>query len=381
MSTRLLLSVSLALAALAAACDANKNGIGVTGGSTAGTAGSSGGVPGAGLGQPGRPGAGAAGGAGAAVDAGTSGPGTPGATGGPAGPGVGGAGGANAGGANAGGANAGGATAGPGAGGSAGAGGVVTPAGCRVNPSQCTDGKDNDGDGKVDADDAECSGPCDNDEGTFATGIPGDNRDDERSCHQDCFFDGNSGQGDDGCRWDLRCDPARANASVCPYMPNRPGNMCPDQQSQTCVNRCRQVTPNGCDCFGCCAIPGKGFAVKLAPTCSAGAFDDPAKCPRCTQVTACMNPCDKCETCLGKPAPDPSCAPSPPPSGMGGSGGAGGASGTGGAGGSGAPMPPPPGPACPSGQTTCGPGGQVAANACPAGTWCTTGCCVPSLIE
>jgi hypothetical protein len=247
-----------------------------------------------------------------------------------------------------------------------------TPATCRVSPSQCTDGKDNDGDGKIDADDPECSGACDNDEGSFATGIPGDNKDDEKSCHQDCFFDGNSGQGDDGCRWDLRCDPARAGAAVCPYTPDRKGIMCPDQQSQACVNRCRQVTPNGCDCFGCCAIPGRDFAVKLAPTCNAGAFDDPAKCPRCTQVTACMNPCDKCEVCLGKPAPDPSCAPTPPPPPPPG------------------PMPPPPpppgpnppaGPACPTGTTSCGPGGQVAANACPPGYWCTTGCCVPNSID
>src|SRR4051812_43315620 len=47
--------------------------------------------------------------------------------------------------------------------------------GCQVNPSQCTDGIDNDGDGLIDGADPECSGPCDNDEGTFSTGIPGDN--------------------------------------------------------------------------------------------------------------------------------------------------------------------------------------------------------------
>ena len=261
---------------------------------------------------------------------------------------------------------------GTGGGSRADAGAPGTPTTCRVNPAQCTDGKDNDGDGKLDADDPECSGACDDDEGTFATGIPGDNKDDEKSCHQDCFFDGNSGQGDDGCRWDLRCDPARANAAVCPYTPDRKGIMCPDQQSQACVSRCREVTPNGCDCFGCCAIPGRDFAVKLAPTCNAGAFDDPAKCPRCTQVTACMNPCDKCEVCLGKPAPDPSCAPAPPPPPPSGPNPP-------------APPPsgpnPPAGPTCPSGSISCGPGGQVAANACPAGYWCTTGCCVPNSID
>src|SRR5688500_10117929 len=133
-----------------------------------------------------------------------------------------------------------------------------TPGWCAAQPSQCSDGKDNDGDGKIDAADPECVGVCDNDEGTFATGMPGDNKDDLRSCHQDCFFDGNSGQGDDGCRWDLRCDPGRAGAAQCPYTPNKPGLKC-DPPSQACVNKCRAITPNGCDCFGCCAIPGRDF--------------------------------------------------------------------------------------------------------------------------
>src|SRR6478609_3127994 len=56
-------------------------------------------------------------------------------------------------------------------------------------------------------------GPLDNDESSFATGIPVDNID---ACKQDCFFDGNSGMGDDGCMWQLKCDPMTNNAS-CPY--------------------------------------------------------------------------------------------------------------------------------------------------------------------
>ena len=44
-----------------------------------------------------------------------------------------------------------------------------------IGMAQCSDGKDNDGDGKVDYNDPECVGPLDNDEGSFATGIPGDN--------------------------------------------------------------------------------------------------------------------------------------------------------------------------------------------------------------
>ena len=44
--------------------------------------------------------------------------------------------------------------------------------------------------------------PVDNDEGSFATGIPGDNKDANK---QDCFFDGNSGGGDDGCNQHVCC--------------------------------------------------------------------------------------------------------------------------------------------------------------------------------
>ena len=85
-----------------------------------------------------------------------------------------------------------------------------------VGTSQCSDGKDNDGDGKIDFGDPECVGPLDNDEGSFATGIPGDNSD---ACKQDCFFDGNSGAGDDGCDWQLKCDPLERLPRSAPTTP------------------------------------------------------------------------------------------------------------------------------------------------------------------
>src|SRR5690606_26909529 len=66
----------------------------------------------------------------------------------------------------------------------------------------CSNGVDDDGDGKVDGFDEECTGAADDDEGTFATGISGDNVDPK---WQDCFFDGNSGAGDDGCRYHTDC--------------------------------------------------------------------------------------------------------------------------------------------------------------------------------
>jgi hypothetical protein len=321
-------------------------------------------------------GTGAAGG-GAPGAAGANGATTPGGEGGAvSGGGVAGAmGGAGTGGA-AGGGVTGGATGGSVTGGTTGTGitmpGVVTtPTVCPVVPAQCSDGVDNDGDGKIDLDDPECSSPCDNNEGSFATGISGDNIDDLKSCQQDCFFDGNSGHGDDGCRWDLRCDSSRKDAQQCPYMPDRTGIMCPAMQSQMCFDKCRTITPNGCDCFGCCTVAGKDFAIRLSPTCSTATLDDPEKCPRCTQTSSCINTCEKCEICVGKPSPDPSC-PSLPPPGTGGSGG----TADGGAGGTGGTTQPPPSHQCDMGLTSCGSGGQVPADGCPSGYYCLTGCCV-----
>jgi hypothetical protein len=165
----------------------------------------------------------------------------------------------------------------------------------------CGDGIDNDGDGKIDAQDPECSGPCDNDEGSFATGIPGDNKD---ACKQDCFFDGNSGSGNDGCEWNLKCDPLSPGQNLkpkaCPYDPSYKN--CPGQQSALCKQVCLYLTPNGCDCFGCCTVfigPGVSITVFLGsgPTCS---VTTPQNCAPCTPVPDCNNPCGECELCLGK---------------------------------------------------------------------------------
>ncbi|HEY8377223.1 MAG TPA: hypothetical protein VIK91_12070 [Nannocystis sp.] len=163
----------------------------------------------------------------------------------------------------------------------------------------CTDGMDNDGDGKVDLDDPECTGPCDDDEGSFQTGIPGDNVD----CKQDCFFDGNSGQGE-GCTWDLKCDPANPGADVgCPYTG---GNNCAAmmEQSEQCKMNCEPYVPNGCDCFGCCTVSTPDGEVHIflnsGPECSLLNLE---ACAPCTpQIEECGNACnpDDCEVCFGE---------------------------------------------------------------------------------
>jgi hypothetical protein len=247
---------------------------------------------------------------------------------------------------------------GDGGGATGGAGGTIVPVSCPVAAPQCNDGMDNDMDGKIDSLDPECVGPCDNDEGTFATGIAGDNID---ACKQDCFFDGNSGMGDDGCEWNLKCDSANPGGTSCPY--DATYKNCPKTQSARCVRNCQKLAPNGCDCFGCCAVSvaGQQVSVMLVSTCTAAKFGDATACPRCTQNTACVNTCEKCEVCLGRPAPDPSCTAT--------SGADGGAADGGADGGT-------PVIQCAAGITSCGPGGQVAATACGAGYYCQTGCCI-----
>ena len=162
-----------------------------------------------------------------------------------------------------------------------------------VGNAQCSDGLDNDGDGKIDYADPECVGPLDNDEGTFATGIPGDNSD---ACKQDCFFDGNSGMGDDHCLWQLKCDPATTSGE-CAYdqaYATSHATECSvsSSQSQECIDNCRKLVPNGCDCFGCCTVPGAPDADPAGRRPAPPPTSTIRPSARaCTQVTQCMVPC------------------------------------------------------------------------------------------
>jgi hypothetical protein len=174
---------------------------------------------------------------------------------------------------------------------------------CGNSPCACNNGVDDDGDGTVDGFDVECTGGLDDDESSFATGIPGDNRDPK---WQDCFFDGNSGHGDDRCRYPTGCltgelaedDPACA-------------------VTEQCRNNCLPLAPNGCDCFGCCSVglPGGGSVdIKLDASCSLEKIGDTEACAPCSKSTQCENTCDRCELCEGKTAADlPADCNQPPP--------------------------------------------------------------------
>ena len=207
------------------------------------------------------------------------------------------------------------------------------PQECNGQIYQCGDEIDNDDDGLIDLSDFECISPCDDDESTFKTNLPGQNND----CKGDCYWDSNSGSGDDKCEWNLICDPANPGAEIgCEYDPNF--NMCEMTQMQDCLDFCTPVIPNGCDCFGCCQI-GDEFYYLDGAEC---ALDNLDGCQQCTFNEDCNNPCEPelCELCFGQ---DPSELPDECNE-----------------------------PECPDGIQSCTDSSQ-----CEEGFFCLTGCCIP----
>ena len=246
---------------------------------------------------------------------------------------------------------------------SSGAGGSICPAPpvsvCVGHVYACGDAVDNDGDGLADAADPDCLGACDNTEDGFHHGIPGDGP----GCLVDCYYDQDSGTGNDGCHWNHRCDPKEVapdyfpnpwSGEWCAYDPaaSTPGTdaSCAElsaAQSPECMAYCAPLVPNGCDCFGCCEWPMEsGSFVYLggedengSPACDRESLDDPWSCHPCTPTPGCFNACDPCEICVFRPELDPSC----------------------------------PAPSCPGGVEPCA--GDC--KECPEGSYCITGCCVP----
>jgi hypothetical protein len=192
----------------------------------------------------------------------------------------------------------------------------VNPLDCGGTIYACGNGIDDDGDGLIDLFDPECTGPCDDDESSFQTGLPGDNMD----CRQDCFFDGNSGQGDDGCLWDLRCDPENPGANVnCEYTGGNNCNNQPPHQTEECIEFCGQYVPPGCDCFGCCTVQTDEGPINIflnsGPDCS---FDNLDACQSCTsQIDDCGTPCvpEECQVCFGETEVPEGCGENTCPSG------------------------------------------------------------------
>lgn len=218
------------------------------------------------------------------------------------------------------------------------------PTACRGQLYACGDCIDNDADGGIDAQDPECLGPCDDDEQGLSTGLASPSA----ACRQDCYFDGDAGPGNDRCEWSHQCDvlsvapnyPPTGEAR-CAYDPAPMGLDCAaaaQVQPAACLEVCLPLVPNGCDCFGCCELPGGSGNFRYLGNAKGGCeLDSPEACLPCTPVKSCFNDCGKCETCVGK-QPDAACRPAD---------------------------------ACAEGAASCD-----AQQPCSVGQYCVTGCCV-----
>ena len=223
----------------------------------------------------------------------------------------------------------------------------------------CGNCKDDDGDGKVDMNDPECLSPCQDTERTFANERPGQGH---GACILDCYFDQDSGFGNDDCIYSHECDALSVAPDYppegprCAYDPatKLPRNMtCAAPQSDKCRSVCAPLTPNGCDCFGCCKAPGASTAVfsgsvddNDVPSCDFEHLADPTRCKPCTQVASCINTCDPCELCFGARTVAQPCGTSAPTCAV---------------------------PQCLPGATPCN---SDCLPPCAAGLSCVTGCCI-----
>jgi hypothetical protein len=185
-------------------------------------------------------------------------------------------------------------------------GGGGTPTCDPTNGPQCNNCIDDDGDGLIDGADPHCISALDDDESSFATGIPGDNVD---LIWQDCFFDGNSGAGDDGCNQHVCCILGAPDKESCPHQPHRydPNNC---TLSQQCIDFCSPLSPPGCDCFGCCTVCHEGncydvyINATVAPECDLDVLGDPTKCPTCVKQECGTGDCGGCVLCPGQTEDD-----------------------------------------------------------------------------
>lgn len=173
--------------------------------------------------------------------------------------------------------------------------GPHVPAVCSGRPCACDDGQDQDGDSLVDGFDPECTSAYDDDESSFATGFPGG----VVELCRDCFWDANAGRGDDDCNYPSACLLGEA--------PGLAGGCSTCEVGATCLETCKALTPNGCDCFGCCEVTrgdGSRVTISLTEQCSLAVVDDPQRCPRCVQHDECKNSCGTCELCPGRSSED-----------------------------------------------------------------------------
>jgi hypothetical protein len=120
---------------------------------------------------------------------------------------------------------------------------------------------------------------------------------------QDCFFDGNSGGGDDKCAYHTCCLTDVKHDGTCAITapPYDPADC---TVTAECIKNCAPATPPGCDCFGCCTVCAgddcRDIATNpaISPECDLEHLDDPDKCLACVKSTECNGTTCGGETCV-----------------------------------------------------------------------------------
>lgn len=186
-------------------------------------------------------------------------------------------------------------------------GGVCYTAACVGKVYECGNCQDDDNDGLIDSKDPDCLGPCHNDESSFDIGIQaakGGNCD-----SLECYYDTNAGRGNDNCISSFSCDPLKPYPGCNGGYTYPNATYCPDTQPQMCLDTCQSITPNGCDCFGCCTVTldnGTTRDIFLGSEditnvkCKLDSVDDPNACRACTKNPSCGQGCGRCQLCIGK---------------------------------------------------------------------------------
>jgi hypothetical protein len=183
-------------------------------------------------------------------------------------------------------------------------------AGCSATGTQCNNCIDDDHDGLTDGFDPQCASAADELEGSFATGISGDNID---QFIQDCFFDGNSGGGDDKCAYHTCCLTDVNHDGTCSLSGGPAYDPADCTVTQQCINNCAKLATPGCDCFGCCTVCADeadpthcvdiATSPAISPECTQDTVYDPTKCKPCAKSTQCAaEPCGgtTCTLCPGQ---------------------------------------------------------------------------------
>lgn len=177
--------------------------------------------------------------------------------------------------------------------------------GCVVGLAECDNCIDDDGDGAIDGLDFHCLTAWDDDERTVGFGIP----DFRLAEYADCFFDGNTGSGDDGCSRHVCCTLGAADQSECSDLADAHGFAISEFDPESCsvsagcAEFCAPLAPPGCDCFGCCTrCDSSGcFDVWLhegvSRGCGPDSIGDPSTCIACVKSPECVSLCDGAPVC------------------------------------------------------------------------------------